>query len=148
MDKNKYLIALSESPQTDFGRIDFDDQGEEQRVFSAVWALEGQVNNGGFAQYFSSHDGDTANFASAALRKIGASKCASIIERALQCVSQEPLPNDKLLREQLIKSLGDERSKELASLDSEFYQYPDNLTELLFAYVAANPEIFGRFEEI
>ncbi len=52
MDKNSYLIDLSESIRTDFGRVDFAAQSYEQRVFSAIWALESQVNNGGFVEFF------------------------------------------------------------------------------------------------
>jgi len=33
---------------------------------------------------------------------------------------------------------------ELDELDQEFFRYPHNLTELLFAYVAARSEEFGR----
>ena len=40
MDKNSYLIDLAESDITQFGRIDFGDQSQEQQVFSAIWALE------------------------------------------------------------------------------------------------------------
>ncbi len=51
MDKNALLIDLSESDRTMFGRVDFDQQPPEQQVFSAIWALESQVNNGEFAQF-------------------------------------------------------------------------------------------------
>jgi hypothetical protein len=90
MNKNKLLIDLSESDRTDFGRVDFNDQSESQRVFSAIWASEGQVNNGGFLQYFQSWDGEKANFAPAALRAIQANACADIVGRALRVVSAEP----------------------------------------------------------
>ena len=52
MDKNHYLIELSEGERTDFGRVDFEEQPEPQKVFSAIWELESEVNNGGFDQYF------------------------------------------------------------------------------------------------
>ena len=39
MDKNKILIDLSESKRTDFGKVDFAEQSEEQKVFSAIWKL-------------------------------------------------------------------------------------------------------------
>ena len=52
MDKNHYLIELSESPRTDYGKRDFAAQRREQQVFSAIWELESLVNNGGFQGYF------------------------------------------------------------------------------------------------
>lgn len=39
MDKNHFLINLSESKRTDFGRVDFAAQSEAQKVFSAIWSL-------------------------------------------------------------------------------------------------------------
>lgn len=105
VDKNTYLIELSESNRTSFGRIDFRDQVEEQQVFSAIWELESQVNNGGFAQYFTSADGHTANFAPEALRRIGANNCSDIVSRALHAVSPDLLPDDQPTREKIIDEL-------------------------------------------
>ena len=67
VDKNTFLIELSESDHADFGKRDFLIQSDVQKVFSAVWALEIEVNNGGFHQYFFNSDGGTANFAPHAL---------------------------------------------------------------------------------
>src|SRR5438552_3595981 len=129
MDKNSFLIGLSESERTDFGRVDFSDQPVPQRVFSAIWALESQVNNGGFVQYFGSWDGETANFAPTAHRTIGADTCAGIVERALRAVSAGPLSESKDDRERLLESVGEAARTRLEELDSEFFSYPDDLTE-------------------
>ena len=107
MNKNNYLIDLSESRHTDFGRVDIADQSDPQKVFSAIWALESQVNNGGFLQYFISSDGDTADFAPAALRSIGAQACASVVERALRAASLSPLPDSQDARKALADFLSD-----------------------------------------
>jgi hypothetical protein len=143
MDKNSYLISLSESEKVEFGKVEFQNQSAEQRVFSAIWALESQVNNGGFFQYFSSWDGETANFAPVALRLIGANACAEIVERALKLVSEVALPDCHDERNDLINELGNEVEDKLNGIDSEFFAYPDNLTELLFDYVRSNPNVFG-----
>lgn len=147
MNKNSYLINLSESEKVDFGKIEFQTQCTEQKVFSAIWALESQVNNGGFLQYFSSWDGETANFAPFALRQIGAAACATIVERALILVSKNALPDNQDERNNLINELNSETKDMLNDIDSEFYAYPDNLTELLFEYVRLNPSVFGPITE-
>jgi hypothetical protein len=144
MNKNSYLVKLSESDRTSFGRIDFHEQSQEQQVFSAIWELEGQVNNGGFAQYFTSADGYTANFAAVALQRIGANKCANIVARALRTVTSGPLPDGQTTREQIIDNLNQHAHQNLESLDQEFFTYPDNLTELLFEYVRSTPQVFGE----
>jgi hypothetical protein len=139
MDKNAYLIDLSE---TVLG-LDFKDQSDIHKVFTAIWALEAEVNNGGFSQYFWNSAGSTANFAPGALRRIGASACANIVERALHAVSPRPLPEDDDARSALVDNLGDEANARLELLDSEFFAYPDNLTTLLFDFVCAHAEEFG-----
>lgn len=144
MDKNAILIDLSESDRTMFGRVDFDQQPPEQQVFSAIWELESQVNNGGFEQFFSAVDGDSANSAPQALRAIGAHACAGIVERALRVVSPHALPREQSLREDLIDQLDQDAQDALEMLDQEFFAYPDNLTDLLFDYVRSQPHVFGR----
>ena len=144
MDKNKFLVDLSESPMVEFGRVDFSDQSECQRVFSAIWALESQVNNGGFLQYFSSSDFDTAEFAPEALRRIGANQCAAIVDQALAALPAQPLPKTQDECEALVASLGDDTRERFSELDDQFITYPDSLTDLLFAFVAANPNVFGK----
>ena len=146
MDKNEFLIALSESDKTDFGRIEFSDQSEDQKVFSAIWELESQVMNGGFGQYFSNWGGDTASYAPLALERIGALKCAAIVREALQVVSGEPLASDHTTRSSLVSTLGEPALARLDALDSQFFEYPDNLTELLYEFVRQHPQQFGPVE--
>jgi len=129
MDKNSYLIKLAESDRTQLGRIDFAAQSPEQRVFSAIWVLEAEVNNGGFDQYFHNTDLATVSFAPAALREIGAHMCADIVSRALVIAPDLESP---------------EAARQLDGLDSEFYAYPNDLTDLLYAYVAAHPASFTK----
>ena len=143
MNMNRILIELSESDRTDFGKVEFSTQSEEQKVFSAIWSLESQVNNGGFFQYFISWDGDTANYAPFALKRIGANASAVIVERAIAAVSTEQIPTEHDAREQLMVALNADAREKLETLSSEFYAYPDNLTELLYQYVESHPETFG-----
>jgi hypothetical protein len=143
MDKNGFLIDLSESERVQFGSVDFADQHDDQKVFSATWELESQVNNGGFSRYASNSDGDIVGHAAAALRKIGAARCAGIVERALRVISSDALPLDADARQELIESLDDAAQAKLERLDAEFLAYPDDLTELLFEFVRARPAVFG-----
>lgn len=78
MKKNHILITLSESDKTAFGKQDFARQSLPQKVFSAIWALESEVNDGGFSQYFLNSTGESTPFALEALRTIGAPKTAAI----------------------------------------------------------------------
>jgi Domain of unknown function (DUF4375) len=131
MDKNHYLIEPSEGERTDFGRVDFEEQPEPQKVFSAVWELESEVNNGGFDQYFRNCDTGAVAYAPRALRTIGASSCARIVERAIEVIVIAPLAPTREDRSSILDALGNGGQDLLNTLDSEFFAHPDNLTELL-----------------
>lgn len=146
MDKNSFLIDLSESDRTDFGRVVFNSQSEEQKVFSAIWKLEAEVNNGGFLQYFDNDRGETFGFAVTALQRIGAINCAGIVERAIRAVCGNAIPADADAWEPLVEGITDETCENLDSMDQEFFGYPDNLTDLLFDFVRTHPETFGPVE--
>ena len=142
MDKNTLLIRLSESARTDFGRIPFESQSDPQKVFSSLWDLESHVNNGGFDSYLRYVDSDVIAYAPAALEAIGALACRAIVHKALILLKSLPPTRDE--REDALDSLGEADLTKLETLDEEFYKYPDDLTDLLYNFVAARPDTFGE----
>jgi hypothetical protein len=77
VNKNDILIDLSESEKTRFGKEAFARQSLPQKVFSAIWSVESEVNNGGFSQYFVNDSAESASFVVEALETIGAPKTAN-----------------------------------------------------------------------
>lgn len=147
MNKNLILIELSESDKTKFGKEDFDAQSLPQKVFSAIWSLESEVNNGGFSQYFQNLSGETAGFVAEALETIGAPRTAEICRRAIDCAFPEGLPPNPEEITLAASDFSSETEEKLDALDREFYQYPNDLTGLLFAYVSKHPDEFGKLPE-
>lgn len=142
MDKNLFLIDLSESERTDFGKVDFAAQSVAQKTFSAIWELESQVNGGGFAEFFRSAETETIMYATEALRRIGANSCAEIVDSAIALVS--PIPANEEARIEAIDAALEADEELFEELDNQFFEYPDNLTELLFEYVSQHPDEFGE----
>ena len=147
MDKNGILIALSESDKTAFGRQDFESQSEPQKVFTAIWGLESEVNNGGFSQYFENLSCESAGFVAKALEILGAPKTADLCKRAIACAYPQGLPADPDEISASAADFSDATKDSLYELDQEFYLYPNDLTELLFAFVSKHPEEFGSVSE-
>jgi hypothetical protein len=143
MDKNCILIELSESKMADFGKKEFATQSIPQKVFSALWAVEGEVNNGGFSQYFLNSSCETAPFVAEALDIIGAPQTADICRRAIACAFPGGLPSTPDAIAAAASDLPEEVVEKLNAMDEEFFTYPHNLTNLLFAYVSKHPEDFG-----
>lgn len=144
MNKSDVLISLSESKKSSFGKKDFAAQSRPQKVFSAIWALESEVNNGGFSQYFFNDSRESASFVLEALETIGAPNTADICRRAVSAAFPAGLPENPETIRSLAEDFPDETLAKLEPLDREFFGYPHNLTDLLFAHVVSNPEEFGK----
>jgi hypothetical protein len=144
MNKNRILIDLSESEKTKFGKQEFAEQSLPQKVFSAIWAVESEVNNGGFSQYFLNSSAESASIVVEALETIDAPKTASICNRAIITAYPAGLPAAVESIRSVAADFPDEILEELELLDQEFFAYPHNLTDLLFAYVSSHPEEFGK----
>jgi Domain of unknown function (DUF4375) len=144
INKNNFLIELSESPQTSFGKLKFEQQTPAQKVFSCIWAVESEVNNGGFAQYFSNPSAETANYLVRALEEIKAPRTASICSSAIRCVFPNGLPLVSMEISAVAQEIDDETAIDLEKIDAEFLQYPHDLTELLYDFVMSHPEEFGE----
>jgi len=144
MDKNSILISLSESDKTKFGKEEFARQSRPQKVFSAIWAVESEVNNGGFSQYFLNSSAETAPFVVQALNAIAAPKTADICQRAITAAFPSGLPPTVEEVQTAASDFSHETLEKLEPLDQEFFSYPHNLTDLLFAYVSKHPEEFGN----
>jgi len=143
MTKNEILIGLSESESTKAGKEDFALQSLPQKVFLSVWAVESEVNNGGFSQYFLNSSAETAEFLVDALGTIGAPKTADICRRAIDCAFPHRLPATAEDISSQAAEFSEGTLAQLGNLDAEFFAYPHDLTELLYAYVARHPEEFG-----
>lgn len=141
--RNHILIQLSTSEQTSFRKVDFFRQCVPQKVFSAIWEVESEVNNGGFSQYCLNSSAESACFVVEALEVVGAPKTADICKRAIAVAFPGGLPRSVEVIRETAASLPEEVLDALEPLDQEFFSYPDDLTELLFAYVSRHPGEFG-----
>jgi len=147
MSQDQILIQLSMSEKTQFGKEDFALQSAPQKVFSAIWALEDEVNNGGFSQYFANLSNETAGYVCEALQTIGAPKTADICKRAIEAAFPDGLPSDPEEIGQVAAGFLVEIEDKLNDLDEEFYTYPHRLSDLLYRFVYQHSEEFGEVPE-
>jgi Domain of unknown function (DUF4375) len=107
--------------------------------------VESEVNNGGSSQYFVNGSAESAHFIADALKMSGAPKTADICQRAIAAALPAGLPESAEAIRSAAADFSDEVLERLEplDLDQEFYSYPHNLTDLLFAYLSAHPEEFG-----
>ena len=108
---------------------------DRDQVPEFITDLEDEVNNGGFHQYFYNSAGDNTAETIQALEKIGALKIADILRRAAGRFPDGMPPKERFTRQDvLLKDFPD--TQVFRDLDEEFYDYPDNLADLLRKYNA------------
>ena len=103
--------------------------------------LAREVNNGGFDQFFYNSSGEYAPEILEAYQKVGADKTADIINRGIKLFPTLPVPKNWELRQEIL--LEKESNSELwDELDTEFYKYEDNISELIIKFVEKNKAEF------
>ena len=112
-----------------------DSLSERDKVVAAVFALEAEVNNGGFDQFFYNSAGDFAWFTPDALTMIGAEKTALIVEKANSVFGEKGPSPDRDKRFEVMQSFGEKYDEFWGELDDQFYEYPHDLYALLEKYL-------------
>ena len=117
----------------------------EQRILYITQALEMEVNNGGFAQFFFNSDGCLGNEIVSSFEKIGAMKTAEICKKAIS-IYGDKVPNDREEREEILTP-DDEKEEErieaiLNECDDAFFEYEEDLVELNYQFIINHKESF------
>ncbi len=117
---------------------------KEQQAFYLVWCLEGEVNNGGYNQFYYNSTGKYFELLPDALELIGATKHSELMRRANKIFIIE---NKKITQEQDGTLEGFSKSYEdnpLDIFDQEFADLEEieNLEELQIKLVRKNKEKF------
>jgi len=105
-----------------------------ERRYFAVGLLDGEVNNGGFDQYFYNSSSDYYLDAVAGLEELGATKSLELLLRAKQIVfGFRDVPTYTAQRRQTTTS--DSQLSRLDPLDRQFWADPDGLVERVEAFL-------------
>ena len=141
-DPTAFAIALSDLVFQRCDRDGFEALSAAESVAYCVDALEREVNNGGFEQFFGNSSGDTSAETLAALEKIGARQAAELLRSALSPFPNGAPPKDRDGRCELIDAMSDEVRSQWGELDARFWDYPDDLTSLMRQFVNAHRSEF------
>jgi len=115
-----------------------------QRIFLLVENLEREINNGGFNQFYFNSSGDFSKETVNALLEIGAKKTADIVKKANSEFKNRSVPKDRTERQNELQLIQEKAEENWNKYDSEFFEYQDDLTELLIAFVIKNKSEFKK----
>jgi hypothetical protein len=103
-------------------------------IVALVEGVEGEVNNGGFDQFFFNSSGDYAKETIDALKQIGAHQTAEIVQRACERFPLGSPPTDISLRRTLMLESVSPDADAFIDLDERFYSYEEPISDLLEIY--------------
>lgn len=113
----------------------------EEQVFCYIEELESEVNSGGFDSYFSNDYGDYAEETLNALEEVGSVEFKGILKEAMAVFGEVYF---SLLdeREHLIEVNEDDYEAVWEDLEERFYQYNEDIHQLLIDFVNKNIDSF------
>ncbi|MFD2165642.1 DMP19 family protein [Thalassotalea euphylliae] len=132
---NDLIYAAYDKALENLGLNGFDALSEQDKVIATTFAIEAEVNNGGFDQFFFNSSGDIAFYAPTALVAIGAFEMAKIARKANLIFGSDGPDRDWHKRTQKLFSLNEKFDDYLEDLDDQFYKYPNDIGALLEAYI-------------
>jgi hypothetical protein len=117
---------------------------KSRQAIYMIWALEAEVNNGGYNQFYFNSSGQFYKHLPEALRLVGANKFADLTEKANKTFEKE---NEKITKHQDGTIEGFSKSYEdnpLNDFDTEFYDLykTENLQQIQVDFIRKNKKEF------
>lgn len=114
--------------------LDKTDLTPTERIVLTIEAMEREVNNGGFNQFFYNSSNEYAGELVAALCEIGLAEIAAIAKRAVSAIgaSTDWTPEDF---EEAAEDPDEETSAELQACDNAYYGADPGIANALFEYI-------------
>jgi hypothetical protein len=113
-----------------------EDVAPPERVVLAVEALEREVNNGGYNQFFLNEPTYAYDIVEA-LTQIGCPEVARITRDATSVLGLRPDWTDDQIQA-AAADMPEEADGRLSQLDDQFFEYPEPIAERLLTFVRAN----------
>ncbi len=130
------VLAFEQAIDRKAARTGLEGLSEEERIILAVEALEREVNNGGYHQFFVNSK-EFAPIIVRALNRIGCSEAASLTQDAISALDlRGPVSIEAI--DQTIYEENDERDTELDACSNTYYRVVGDLSRPLLEFIKAN----------
>jgi len=132
------LLAIEEALNQKAEETGEQDLSDEERIVLAVEALEREVNNGGFAQFFSNSSGQYTPIIVGALLSIGCTETANIVSGAINALGTEDFSPEAI--DEALESENEERDEQLDECDGLYSGAGEDIAGKLFEFVTAHQD--------
>ena len=128
------VLAFEQALYQKAARSGIDSLTAEEHVVLAIEALEREVNNGGYSQFFFNSSNEYAPIIVDALQRIGCQEAARLTKRAIDIVGVDPTSHSHSYKD-AIAELTLEQDEALERCDTEYYRVVGDLAGPLFRYI-------------
>jgi hypothetical protein len=130
------VLAFEEAIRQKAKRDESQALTDEERILLAVEALEREVNNGGYHQFFTNSSREFAPTIVYSLQRIGCKKTAMITQKAIKALGIPDLTAEAI--DTAMASDDEQRLAKLNRCDEAYYKNAEPIAERLFAFIKAN----------
>ena len=130
------VLAFEEAIGQKAGREGTRNLTEEENVILAVEALEREVNNGGYHQFFINSSQQFVPIVVSALQRIGCNKTAAITEKAIKTLGISDLNPEAI--DMATARLGKQLIAKLEKCDDSYYKSAEPIADRLFSFIKIN----------
>jgi len=132
------IMDIEQALNRKSARVGEQNLSEEERTVLAIEALEQEVNNGGYGQFFTNSSNEYAPMIVGAVSRIGCPKTAEITRRAVSALDLDEMTPEAL--DDKLSSGNDELDRALDECDQSYYKSGEDIAGRLFEFVKANRE--------
>ena len=106
------------------------------QMFYTTWIVDGEVNNGGFNQYFWNTSGEFAEAAVRGFQLIGASEHAKLMEQAIAVYRKGQPENKRFRKDGTLDAFRESyQQTDLGDVDDAYYELQEDLSALRIRYI-------------
>jgi len=131
------ILAIEQAIGQKAARLGEESLSSAERVVLAVEALEREVNNGGYSQFFTNAPALVPTVVDSLLR-IGCTHTAGITGSAIGVLHLEVLSEQNI--ENAMAAEDDDINDELSRCDQLYYQAGESIEDQLFAFINVNKD--------
>jgi hypothetical protein len=130
------VLAFEQAIGEKAARVDNYALTDEERIVLAVEALEREVNNGGYDQFFTNSSRRFASTIVDSLQRISCEKTANITQKAIKALGISDLTTEAI--EAAMATEDERRMGKLSRCDDAYYKNAEPIAERLFAFIKEN----------
>lgn len=133
------VLAFEQALQQKAERLGPDSLSDSERIILAVEALEREVNNGGYSQFFFNSSNEFTPIVVQALRAIGCPEAANLTQDAIAVLGLEgPITVDAVNR--VMEDESEEREDKWEACDDRYFKEAGDLSDPLLQFIKVNKD--------